>query len=333
MRVSVIINRKAGSIKVDSLIQKIEESLFRCDVQIFQSSSFQEMDSFILAELKNKTDAFMICGGDGTINATLQVLMKYQEADTQLPPISIVSSGTANDLAHEIGISRRIGEATRLILEGTEKKIDIIEVSSGGQTKYMLTNGGLGIPAATADQSNKLRSFLQNLASAPEQNHFSQLASQYTYQMVKSLGSTIYSMTLLKTLTEWKQQGWDLEITFSDGKVISTFAPIVLVNNQPFLARKFLTGPYTSNSDGSVNLIVMETLTIMSQLKEIIKVLRGLLKENDLVQFYEVPGFSIRSKNPDRKLTFFGDGEILFENVDQVNIKCLPQKLTVMVKE
>ena len=54
MRVSVIINRKAGSIKVDSLIQKIEESLFRCDVQIFQSSSFQEMDSFILAELKNK---------------------------------------------------------------------------------------------------------------------------------------------------------------------------------------------------------------------------------------------------------------------------------------
>ncbi|MCK6597134.1 MAG: acylglycerol kinase family protein, partial [Bdellovibrionaceae bacterium] len=117
MRVSVIINPRAGAVKVDVLKDKISESLFRCELSFHIVSHRKEVMAFILSELEQKTNALMVCGGDGTVNETMQMVMSLKLGD-KTPPLSIISSGTANDLSHELGISQRISEAARSILSG-----------------------------------------------------------------------------------------------------------------------------------------------------------------------------------------------------------------------
>ncbi len=333
MKVSILINPKAGTIKEDLIEKKISEALFRCELSFHRTLINGSMDDFIENEISGKSDVLVVCGGDGTINLTLQSLMKLRNKNQQMPPLCIIRSGTANDLAHEIGITERIDEAARVILEGKEKKIDIIEVTSGTTKKYMLTNGGLGVPAETADKANKLRSFLQNLSADQNRSSFAQIASQVSYGIVRKLGSFVYIAMLLETLRVWEQSGWHLDLEFKDGKKITTIAPFILINNQPYLGKNFLTAPYTSNNDGLINLLLIESTTRLSQLMEVAKVYQGNLAESDIVKSYEVPEMTLRSKNPQRKITFFGDGEILFREADEISIRCLPQALTIMVRE
>jgi len=330
MKVSILINPKAGTVKEDLIEKKISEALFRCELH-FHRSLIDSMDDFIGTEIVNKSDVLVICGGDGTINNTLQSMMKNRHRT--IPPVCIIRSGTANDLAHEIGITERIDAAARVILEGKEKKIDVIEVASNDITKYMITNGGLGVPAETADKANQLRSLLQNLAADQNRSSLAQTLSQYSYQLVKSLGSFVYIAMLLETLRKWEQKGWDLEVEFSNGTMVKTLAPFVLINNQPYLGKNFLTAPYTANNDGLFNLLLIESSNRLSQLREVFKVYQGELGESDIVKSYEIPEVTLKSLNPQRKITFFGDGEILFREADQVKIRCLPRALTVMVKE
>ncbi|NUM59673.1 MAG: kinase [Bdellovibrionaceae bacterium] len=330
MRVSVIINPRAGAVKVDVLKDKISESLFRCELSFHIVSHRKEVMAFILSELEQKTNALMVCGGDGTVNETMQMVMSLKLGD-KTPPLSIISSGTANDLSHELGISQRISEAARSILSGEEKKIDIIEAESNGVKKYMLTNGGFGIPAITADKANKLRSFLQKRSQDSEEKSLIRHFSKYTHRFVKKMGSEVYSTFLIQSLLKWDSQDWNVEIEFEDGKRKISKAPFLLINNQPYLGKKFLIAPYTQNTDGMMNLTLIESHHLLTQLLSVLKVLRGSIRESSIVNISERSAFTVRSLSQKRQLTFFGDGEILFRDVQEIKFKCHHQQLTIMV--
>lgn len=333
MRISVIINPKAGSLKLELVERKIREALFRCDLEFHMCGSLDELCKFTQNEIKNETSAFLICGGDGTVNATLQCMLRHKKDGLELPPICLVSSGTANDLAHEIDISDRIDQAARLILEGREHKIDVIEIESNNQKKYMLTNGGIGIPAKAAGKANELRKFLSRIANDETQSKWSRKIGGIAQKVVKQAGSTIYSMSLLKTIGEWENKDWQLDIELPGQKPISTKAPFLLVNNQPTIGKKFLTAPYTVHNDGLVNLLMIESDNKLSQLEKVMQVYMGTLKEGASVKSIETPEFKIKSKSSKNKITFFGDGEILFRDVDEVKVRCLKRNIGVMVRE
>ncbi len=333
MRVSIIVNPRSGSAKLDLLKQKIEEALFRCDLFFHYCESLDSLCLFVKEEIENETSAFLICGGDGTINATLQCLLRHKPAENELPPICLISSGTANDLAHEIKLTERIDHAARLLFEGREKKIDIIEVEAGNEKKYMITNGGIGIPALAANTANELRKFLNRFAEDPEQTFVNRQLGRLAQKVVKSAGSTIYSMSLLNTVKNWTSRDWALDIEFPDRKSISTSAPFILVNNQPTVGKKFLTAPYTSHDDGQVNVLIIESDNILTRMEKILRVYTGTLEETESVKSLETSEFKIKSRNPKKKITFFGDGEILFQNVDEVKVRCLNKNIGVMVKQ
>lgn len=334
MRVSVIINPKAGSVKLDLLERKIRDALFRCDLHFHLCSDLDDLCKFTKAEIDAGTSSFLICGGDGTVNATLQCMLRHKKAEQnfELPPICLISSGTANDLAHEIDISDRIDQAARLILEGREKKIDLIEVESGSQKKYMLTNGGIGIPALAACKANELRKFLGIMTDDTTKPEWTRRLGGLAQKVVKQAGSTVYSASLLKTISDWNGKDWQLDIEMPGKKPISTIAPFLLVNNQPTIGKKFLTAPYTSHNDGLVNLLMIESKSKLSQLEKVARVYMGNLKEDSTVKSIETSEFKIRSKSAKNKITFFGDGEVLFRDVEEVKVRCLKKSIGVMVK-
>jgi len=331
VRVSVIINPKAGSVNPKLIEEKIRTALFRCELVFSNSQTLAEMDEFLSEEMNQKTDFFLICGGDGTINTCLQSLMQSQEDLSKLPPIAVVRSGTANDLAHEIGISHRVDKAVRNIIEGQIKNIDVIQVSSGDKKTYMLTNGGIGIPALTADLANQVRTGLQKVSSCPKTADIFKLLASTTYKGLKKMGPGLYSMMVAEALRTWEQKGWEIEFEIPGRENIITNAPIVLVNNQPSIGRSFLPAPYTSNTDGTVNLLLSESLKTYEHLRAFVHITKGTVGKSNCFKSFELSEFIIRTRNPKRLLTFFGDGEILLKDVSEISIKCLHRGLPVVV--
>lgn len=330
MRASVIINPRAGAVNVEKLRDKISEALFRCDLHFHIVKERSKVIAFISDELKNNTDALVVCGGDGTINETIQIIMNIKHSK-RTPPLCLISSGTANDLSHELGIHQKINEAARVILNGKEKMIDVVEAEADGVKKYMLTNGGFGIPAATADKANQLRAFLQKQSQDSEISPYIRIVSDYSHRFVKKMGSEVYSTLLLQSLLNWDSKNWDVEIEFEDGSKRISHSPFLLINNQPFLGQKYLIAPFTKNSDGTINLTIIESRHLATHILSVLKVLRGTLRESEFVSVIETTSFIVRSLNSKRPLTFFGDGEILFRDVREIKFKCHHQKLSVMI--
>lgn len=330
MRVSVVINSKAGSVNAQLVETKIREALFRCDLQICQSFDLEEMCQFIHEELQNKTDYFLIAGGDGTINACLQCLMRCQEDWSQIPPIAIVKSGTANDLATEIGVSSHIGRAARNILEGRVRRIDVIEVEGDGQKAYMLTNGGIGLPAETAFLANKLRDQMRNFAEEQKGNFLLKDVTQWGCRAVKGLGSQIYALMIAEAVRNWDAQNWVLDISIPGKLSLETRAPIILINNQSRLGSGFLPAPYTSNSDGTVNLLLAESQSKWEHLYAAAQIKTGKTNKNEKFKSFELSEFSLKARNSERPLTFFGDGEILLQDVQSITVRCLAKGLPVV---
>ncbi|MFP5520062.1 MAG: diacylglycerol/lipid kinase family protein [Bdellovibrionia bacterium] len=330
MRVSVVINSKAGSVDPALIREKIGEALFRCDLSFCEPANLDEMCNYIHEQIEAKTDYLIVCGGDGTINACLQCLMSSGIEMNKMPPIAVVRSGTANDLASILGVSRKVDQAVRNILEGTVKYIDVIEVEGDGKKSYMLTNGGLGIPALAAELANQMRHSLRRVASCENTAGALKFVTQNSFKLLKKIGPNIYSLMVAEALRKWEQKGWSLEIEMPGKFTLETSSPVLLINNLPQIGSSFTPAPLTSNSDGTVNLLISEGDRAHELLHSAYHLRMGTINNLKRVKSFELRDFTLRSKTQ-RKLTFFGDGEILHKDVQEIKIKCLRQSLPVVV--
>lgn len=81
-----------------------------------------DLSDFII-ERKASCDLVVLGGGDGTINAAARGLVAAQI------PFGIIPLGTANDLARTLGVPEDIEQATDIIANGVERRIDLGEVN------------------------------------------------------------------------------------------------------------------------------------------------------------------------------------------------------------
>lgn len=75
----------------------------------------------IVKEKGSDCDAIVCCGGDGTLNETINGLMKI---DRRIP-LGYIPSGSTNDLATTLGIPTKLNEAADLILSGNKNSYDV----------------------------------------------------------------------------------------------------------------------------------------------------------------------------------------------------------------
>lgn len=330
MRVSIVINTQAGQVNESVIRSQIETALFRCDLHFLVPQSFSEMGAFLRSEIEKKTNSLVFCGGDGTINACLQEIMPLNEEGISIPPVALICSGTANDLAHEVGISQKIEKAARAVLEGEIKKIDIIEVIASAKKAYMVTNGGLGIPALTAELSNQFRANVRDWIQQRENQstHRGWVAGTLQKSLAR-VGPRIYPAMLIEAMREWDSESWSLQIDTGRQKIV-TQSPFILINNQPGIGQSFTPAPYTSNSDGTFNGLIVEADSLLKQLDAVWQVKKGRIDRLKGSFSFETSKVVIRSLT-ERKFTFFGDGEILHRNVSEIEIRCLYQIIPLLL--
>jgi YegS/Rv2252/BmrU family lipid kinase len=91
-------------------------------------------------------DTIFACGGDGTVNNIAQVLANTPVA------LGILPIGTANALAHDLGIPLRITAAAKAALEFVTRrialgKISCVNLEGKTETRFFVVAAGIGVDA------------------------------------------------------------------------------------------------------------------------------------------------------------------------------------------
>ena len=327
MKLAIILNPKARNIQLEYIQKRIQKVLFRCYLDFFSEDQLDNLGSFIEDQLKRGINYFIVVGGDGSLNRVVNHLIGFQKKNYIIPPICIIQSGTANDLAHELGIELQLEKAIQTIFAGNVREIDLLKVTANGHSSYMITNGGVGLAAKTAREANELRSKLYSsmTSKSPLQRQLSQFKSLAT----RALGEKLYTLLLIKNWMTWSRE-WIVELKGDKDFSITTQSPFVFINNQTRLAGRYLTAPTTRNNDGKFNFLILNHKSVLEQIVDVANIGRGRWRESKNLISREVSSLSIASRGNSLPLTFFGDGEILHDNVPEIKVQCLPRKLKVL---
>ena len=91
-------------------------------------------------------DTIFACGGDGTIHNMIQVMAHSPVA------LGVLPMGTANALAHDLGLPMRVPAAAKSVLGGTTRRIALGQVNCPNMrgvstTRYFTVAAGVGVDA------------------------------------------------------------------------------------------------------------------------------------------------------------------------------------------
>lgn len=323
MRVDILINGNAGHVNRTEIETRVKRVLFRCDLHFHSPTSIETMREIIERVSEAGSECLMVGGGDGTLNSCLEPIMRRYHSGKRIPPICLVPVGTANDLAFTLKIPRRIEKAARAVLEGKVENVNVLEITSGGKVAHMITNGGLGIPAETAENANHLRSWMKSEAANDTSSANRKRIFKLGEKLISRVGPKIYEILLIRNVALWKTENWDVELEIEGRPPFRTRAPFILLNNQPSLAGGFVTAPLTTHSDGVFNIMTVEPTLLGGQLKAIWDIRRGRVPPANICPTYETKSMRLSVSDTSLPLTFFGDGEILHKDVREIEVKCL----------
>jgi YegS/Rv2252/BmrU family lipid kinase len=119
-RILVIYNPVAGR-RRRRFLSRVLEALERrgLSVRLEPTKKRGDAESLARGAKASGADRLVVAGGDGTINESLNGL------EGPMPPLAIVPLGTANVLAHELGLGRRAEAVAAAIAEGQPRAVTL----------------------------------------------------------------------------------------------------------------------------------------------------------------------------------------------------------------
>lgn len=115
------VNTKAGTGKVAPVLSEIIDCFQDADyrVTVYQTRK-DELSSVIEGEALDY-DTVVCIGGDGTLNETINGLMKIESR----PLLGYIPAGTMNDISSTLGMPKKMIECAKVIAEGNYRPMDI----------------------------------------------------------------------------------------------------------------------------------------------------------------------------------------------------------------
>jgi len=116
------------------------------EAELFGSDSREQAAQLVRQAIAAGCDTVFACGGDGTINNIAQVLAKTPVT------LGILPIGTANALAHDLGLPFKIAAAAKTALQAEQRRVALGQItcpdlSGVRQTRYFVAAAGIGVDA------------------------------------------------------------------------------------------------------------------------------------------------------------------------------------------
>lgn len=283
-RVRVFMNGAASSSGAQDWKGELQRALFRSRVEFVTATSCETLQQELEKAASENVDVVISVGGDGTFNTLLQSLA------TTSTTFLVVPAGTANDLATELGIHRKIRKAVECIRKNEVATIDLISING----RYMATNGGIGLVSDVAARINDFRRKVPGFRS-----------------MMSVLHHHTYSLALLGHLAAGCQKTYRVRVE-SPAYRGELETPLLLVNNQPRIGGSFCVAPKTRNADGHFNVTIFTHPKWTQLVTAIYRVKEGIPVDDDPhVLSFETDALEVTALEEGELLNFFGDGEFL----------------------
>lgn len=166
MKYFVIVNPVAGRGFGKKSIPAIETRLRQAGVEYKLARTERPWHAADLAEqaAREKYDVVVSASGDGTLNETLNGLMRARQAGFNHAALGVIAIGTGNDFAGGVGIPNNLEKSIEALLANKRKKIDVGLVRGGDYPngRYFGNGIGIGFDAAVGFAALRLR-FLRGL--------------------------------------------------------------------------------------------------------------------------------------------------------------------------
>lgn len=121
-KVLLIVNPCAGRTKTRTSTFDIVDKFSKSDYEFsIQTTTCQGDATNIVKKNSDEADLVVCCGGDGTLNETINGIMDIPRR----LPIGYIPMGSTNDLAATLKIPRNVEEAANLIMSGRTNSYDI----------------------------------------------------------------------------------------------------------------------------------------------------------------------------------------------------------------
>ncbi len=293
-KISVYLNSHSSKGLTSFNEEELKKFFFRHDLEVKRPQSLEELNLSLEKESEEGTEYIFAAGGDGTMNAVSQKLL-----DKKIK-LMILPAGTANDFAHELGLSNNLKKITQIFNAQTTKKIDAIHVNG----RAMMTNGGIGMACEVAATVDRMRK-----------------SSPLFKKMMKTIGKETYSLVYAQQMLMKAYNKRRVYLQSKDSPLLDPRieTPMILVNNQEFIGGKFQVAPKTINDDGKFNVTIFLHQNRLDFLKCTLMMMQGKYPHHDqnLISF-ETDELNLMSLDQ-VPLRFFGDGEI-FPEANELNI-------------
>lgn len=303
-KTAVIYNPSAGGGKALRKMRKVENSLKETNIpyDLFVTESEAHLVE-TAAEAARKYPVIIGGGGDTTMSIIANQIMLNGQKNT----LGIISLGSVNDFAREIGV-HKLEHAVDAITHNKTRAFDIGVISSEKQTRpyYFLVAASIGLGVAV---NRYVDDWMQR------------------HPLLSSIRSATQQTAAMKGIRQaFKSKNVPLEVTLeTNEEIYSIVSSLLVFCNTSSFGGIFRPSPAASPISGKLDCCIFD----MSSMGRVFKVSFDIKRQKHLVKnevrVIRDKSFKIHSKAP---LEFQVDGEII--KLDgEVEISILPKALTM----
>lgn len=273
--------------------------LGRCEVdpdtQVVSLDRDLDLDRVIDDAIREQCELVVAAGGDGTVNAAVNSLMKRPPAER--PRMAILPLGTANDFAGCLAIPDDIPSCVELLGTGRYVPIDVVKITAVGFERYY---------ANVAAGGNSVR-----------------VTESLTDEIKTRWGAFCYVRGAVDVLGDMKSFHVRAQC---DEETIELDSWGILVANGRTNAGRILVAPNASPSDGLMDIVFIRDGDMLDMVDIVATTLLSNFLECDQVLYRQARELHLQSL-PGMRFTL--DGEVIDE--EPVHFQLVPAAIQMMV--
>ncbi len=244
------------------------------------------LNEVVEAAVTDGCEVVIAAGGDGTINAVVNALMRVDQ--TLRPKLAVLPLGTANDFAGTLGIPDDLEAALGLVDKGHCRPRDVVKISAPNYERYY---------ANMAAGGNCVR-----------------VSEELTDEMKEEWGAFCYmrgAVSILADMTNFRI------LADCDNERFELDSWAVLVANGKTNAGRLVVAPQASTTDGLMDVIIIREGNVLDMVEMVSKTLLSSFLDCDQVIFRQVRQLKLHSV-PGMRFTI--DGEVIDEEPIQFDV-------------
>lgn len=241
----ILINPNSGNKRITKIVAEINSVTPSISTLITRNPDELEK---VFKLNTNKYKAFIVVGGDGTVNKAIKYL--YNRNDKLL---GVLPAGSGNGFARELGFKKSITNLIRDAKKGESLNIDVLSING----KNCINVAGLGFDSFVA----------------------------HDFQKRNSRGLESYVLSVIKLLFAFTP--FNATIIIAKEKIQGKFLMITIANTRQFGNNAFIS-PQSKPNDGIFELVLVKPFPFYLYPIFVIRLFLGSLKESKYLRYLNV---------------------------------------------